>query len=57
MIWSFFNNESIKGCIQRLRTIRFDSSFERMEYTDAISALEKAQSEGKQFDYQVSVGL
>jgi asparaginyl-tRNA synthetase len=48
----FFNKWVDKGCIARLE--RFvDSSFERMEYTEAISTLQKS---GKKFDYPVEWG-
>ena len=51
----FFQQRIDQGCIERLEGF-INSSFERMEYTDAISALEKAQDEGKKFEFPVSWG-
>ncbi|KTC68072.1 asparaginyl tRNA synthetase [Legionella birminghamensis] len=49
----FFNQFVAPGCIERLENIA-ESEFEIMSYTDAISALQKAD---KSFDYPVSWGL
>ena len=51
----FFQQRIDQGCIERLEGF-INSSFERMEYADAISALEKAQDEGKKFEFPVSWG-
>ena len=51
----FFQQRIDKDCIQRLEQF-VSNSFERMDYTDAISVLEKAQSSGTKFEYQVSWG-
>jgi asparaginyl-tRNA synthetase len=52
----FFAERVDKECITRLE--RFvDSSFERMTYTDAIAALEKAVSAGKKFEFPVKWGI
>lgn len=50
---NFFNEFVSPGCIERLEHI-IQSSFEVMSYTDAITALEKAD---RKFDYPVSWGL
>ncbi|WP_133138557.1 asparagine--tRNA ligase [Legionella genomosp. 1] len=50
---AFFNQFVAPGCIERLENI-VESEFEVMSYTDAISALQKAD---KTFDYPVSWGL
>ncbi|KTD46088.1 asparaginyl tRNA synthetase [Legionella quinlivanii] len=50
---AFFNQFVAPGCIERLENI-IESEFEVMSYTDAISALQKAD---KTFDYPVSWGL
>ena len=52
---AFFQQRIDKGCIERLEQF-ISASFERMEYTDAITALKKAQDEGKKFDFQVEWG-
>ncbi|MBC23008.1 MAG: asparagine--tRNA ligase [Phycisphaerae bacterium] len=52
----FFNDRIDKGCIERLE--RFvDSEFVRMEYTEAISILEKAVESGEKFDFPVKWGI
>ena len=49
---AFFNKFVSKGCLGRLEAF-INSSFERMEYTDAIDALKRAK---KTFDYPVEWG-
>src|SRR5882757_1476281 len=52
----FFAERIDKDCIARLE--RFvTASFERMTYTDAIAALDKAQKSGKTFEYPVKWGM
>ncbi len=50
---AFFAQRIDKDCIQRLESF-VDSSFERMDYTDAIAALEKS---GKNFEFPVKWGM
>jgi len=50
---AFFAERIDKQAVQRLQQMS-DSSFERMEYTDAISILEKC---GKSFEFPVSWGV
>jgi asparaginyl-tRNA synthetase len=49
----FFAERIDKQCISRLENV-IDSSFERMTYTDAITALEKS---GKSFEFPVRWGV
>ncbi len=51
----FFAQRIDPNCITRLEAF-VDSSFERMEYTDAVVALEKAVAGGKAFEFGVSWG-
>ncbi|HVX96659.1 MAG TPA: asparagine--tRNA ligase [Polyangia bacterium] len=52
----FFAERVDKDCIARVE--RFvSSSFERMTYTDAIAALEKAAAGGKKFEFPVRWGM
>jgi len=51
----FFADRIDKECVSRLERI-IDASFERMEYAEAIQALEAAVSKGKQFEFPVSWG-
>ena len=51
----FFQERIDPDCINRLEKF-VSSSFERMEYTDAISALEKAQASGTTFEFPVTWG-
>ena len=53
---AFFRDRIDKGCIDRLEQF-VKVSFERMEYTDAVAALEKAVASGTKFDYPVSWGI
>ena len=53
---AFFQQRIDKTCIDRLTSF-IDSSFERMEYTDAIKTLETAVSNGTKFEYPVSWGM
>lgn len=50
---AFFAQRIDKNCIHRLEQF-VDSSFERMEYTDAVAALEKS---GKKFEFPVKWGM
>jgi len=50
---AFFNQRIDKTCIQRLEAF-VDSSFERMEYTDAVAALKNS---GKSFEFPVEWGV
>ena len=52
---AFFQQRIDKGCIERLENF-VSASFERMEYTDAITALKKAQDGGMKFDFNVEWG-
>ncbi|WP_019874718.1 asparagine--tRNA ligase [Sporichthya polymorpha] len=49
---AFFAERIDPGCIERLETF-VESSFERMDYTDAIDALQRS---GKAFEFPVSWG-
>jgi asparaginyl-tRNA synthetase len=49
----FFVERIDKDCVNRLEKF-VDSSFERMDYTDAITALEKS---GKKFEFPVKWGM
>jgi asparaginyl-tRNA synthetase len=52
----FFAERIDKECVSRLE--RFvDSSFERITYTDAIAALEKAVAGGRKFEFPVKWGI
>ncbi|MDG2032015.1 MAG: asparagine--tRNA ligase [Phycisphaerales bacterium] len=53
---AFFQQRIDKTCIDRLEKF-IESSFERMEYTEAISKLEKAVAGGKKFEFPVSWGI
>lgn len=52
----FFAERVDKECIERLRKF-VESSFERMEYTEAIRRLEAAAAGGHRFEYPVSWGM
>lgn len=52
---AFFNKWVDKTCIERLETF-VDSSFERMEYAEAVKILEKASKKAK-FEFPVSYGI
>jgi len=51
----FFQQRIDKSCIERLEKF-ISASFERMDYTDAIAALVKAQETGTKFEYPVVWG-
>jgi asparaginyl-tRNA synthetase len=53
---AFFQQRIDDTCIDRLTTF-IDSSFERMDYTDAIAALEQAVASGTKFEFPVSWGM
>src|SRR4051812_26322725 len=52
----FFAERIDKDCITRLEKF-VDSSFERITYTDAIAALEKAVAGGRKFEFPVKWGI
>ena len=52
----FFADRIDKECVTRLEKF-VDSSFERLTYTDAITALEKAIAGGKKFEFPVKWGI
>ncbi len=52
----FFRDRIDKTCIDRLESF-VDSSFERMDYTEAVSLLERAVAAGHSFDFPVSWGI
>ena len=52
----FFAERIDKECVTRLEKF-VDSSFERMTYTDAIAALEKAAAGRKNFEFPVKWGI
>jgi asparaginyl-tRNA synthetase len=52
----FFVERVDKGCITRLEKF-VTASFERMTYTDAVAALEKAVAGGKKFEFPVRWGM
>ena len=52
----FFAEHIDKTCIQRLESF-ISASFERMDYSDAIKALESAVAKGVKFDYPVKWGI
>ena len=53
---AFFAQHIDKNCIKRLETF-INASFERMDYTDAIQALEAAIAKGHKFEYPVKWGV
>jgi len=53
---AFFAQHIDKDCINRLESL-VAASFERMEYGDAIRALEAAQAKGAKFDFPVKWGV
>ena len=53
---AFFQQRIDKTCIDRLEKF-VESSFERMEYTEAIKKLEEAVAGGKKFEFPVSWGI
>jgi asparaginyl-tRNA synthetase len=53
---AFFAQHIDKDCIQRLESF-IAASFERMDYTDAIKALEAAVAKGVKFEYPVRWGI
>jgi len=52
---AFFAQHVDKDCINRLETF-ISASFERMDYGEAIKALEAAQAKGVKFEYPVNWG-
>jgi asparaginyl-tRNA synthetase len=52
----FFAERIDRECIARLEKF-IDASFERMEYGEAIKALEQAGAKGKKFEFPVKWGL
>jgi asparaginyl-tRNA synthetase len=53
---AFFAQHIDKNCIKRLETFIY-ASFERMDYTDAIKALETAIAKGHKFEFPVKWGV
>jgi asparaginyl-tRNA synthetase len=53
---AFFAQHIDKDCINRLETFA-NSTFERMEYGDAIKALESAIAKGQKFEFPVKWGV
>jgi asparaginyl-tRNA synthetase len=53
---AFFAQHIDKECIDRLEKF-IAASFERMDYTDAIKALESASSKGVKFEFPVKWGI
>ena len=53
---AFFAERIDKECVKRLESF-VESSFERMEYTDAIKALEGAVAKGHTFEFPVRWGM
>jgi asparaginyl-tRNA synthetase len=53
---AFFEKFVDKDCITRLSKM-IESKFARLEYTDAIKELEKAQASGEKFEFPVSWGI
>jgi len=53
---AFFAQQIDKGCIARLEAF-IAASFERMDYTDAIKALEAAAAKGTKFEFPVKWGI
>jgi asparaginyl-tRNA synthetase len=52
----FFRQHVDEKCVERVETF-VKTSFERMQYTEAVSQLEQAASRGKKFDFPVSWGM
>ena len=52
----FFQERIDETCIERLEKF-VDSSFERMDYTEAIKKLEEAIAAGRKFEFPVSWGI
>jgi asparaginyl-tRNA synthetase len=53
---AFFQKRIDDTCIDRIEKF-VQASFERMEYTEAVKALEKAVAGGKKFEYPVKWGI
>jgi asparaginyl-tRNA synthetase len=52
---AFFNLRIDKTCLERLESL-IESSFERMDYADAIRHLEAAMDKGKRFEFKPAYG-
>jgi asparaginyl-tRNA synthetase len=52
---AFFNDRIDDGCVARLEAL-VDSTFERMDYGDAVAALQKAVEGGTSFEFPVEWG-
>jgi asparaginyl-tRNA synthetase len=52
----FFRKRIDKGCVERLEKF-VSASFERMEYADAVAALEKAAASGEKFEFEPRWGV
>ena len=53
---AFFAQHIDKDCVRRLEAL-VAASFERMDYADAVKALEAAQAKGEQFEFPVRWGM
>ena len=53
---AFFQERIDKGCIERLEKF-VEASFERIEYTEAISKLQKVADKGHKFEFPVKWGM
>jgi asparaginyl-tRNA synthetase len=53
---AFFDQRIDPGCIARLEGL-VESTFERMDYTDAVAALAKAVDGGARFEFPVAWGM
>ena len=53
---AFFAERIDPGCIARVEQL-VESSFERMDYTDAVAALTKAVDDGAKFEFPVTWGM
>ena len=53
---AFFNDRIDKGCVARLEAF-VESSFERMDYSEAVATLEAAIAKGKTFEFPVRWGI
>jgi asparaginyl-tRNA synthetase len=52
----FFQKRIDKGCLERLEKF-IEASFERMDYTEAITRLEKVVADGHKFEFPVKWGM
>lgn len=52
----FFAQRIDRGCIARMENL-IESRFERMEYSEAVAAIEQARDRGRDFAYPVAWGM